>query len=256
MSDGRKAKADQRLFDDFVPDNRGIDSCEHPQGALYLDDDETKCRECARIVAVVQPQPKAWTIGPMSCLNCRRPSHPKQISAGALRCSGCRSPLVVLDSAGNHQFPPFDPPSLKKCLCCKFALPPFCFYSFERNGRTQLFSRCRRCLSHQRRLQREADPESHRARSREYSKKMQQERVEGKRPPVRETMTAGQKARQAEATQRSRLRKTHVAIPLLTPGRSALYFKAGCRLAQTCPLGRFCNTTTTTTTTATLPESP
>ena len=231
--------------------------CEHPGASVYLDEDELKCRVCGRSVTFPGHPPgpqerrqrnpaikrKPRVLQSASCLQCRRVLQFSSVDVGPFWCLGCESRLLLVDSDGNHGFPPFTPPRDLECGCCHRMLPAFCFYAdASRPGRDGRHTKCRRCFSVTQQAKRVADPETHRGRARNYSRKNQAERVAGERPQVHSLLTPEQKSKKAQATTRHRARGNGQAVPKQRPGRNNIYLKEVCRISRDCPLARFCTT--------------
>ena len=170
----------------------------------------------------------------VSCVKCRH-----SFNANARVCVGCNDAVVALARDGNYRLPAFTAPRLLECRCCKAWLPQFSFYrSPTTPGREHRFARCRVCCSQRARNRREENPEPKRIRDSAYSRKIQEERKQGKRAPVYDGLSADQKARMAEACIRYRARLNGHPVPLLRPGTNRIYLKHVCRAVQ-CPLRLF-----------------
>ena len=223
----------------------------------YRDFDEIRCRSCHRslshprrtpgegdaasvksenlaVAGIARMGERTTQDAPavrVSCVKCRR-----MFNALALVCVGCNESVVALARDGNYRLPSFTAPRLLECRCCKAWLPQFSYYrSPTTPGREHRFARCRVCCSQRARNKREENPEPKRLRDAAYSRKIQQERVEGKRGPIYESLSTNQKARMAEACIRYRARLTGRPVPLLRPGTNRIYLKHQCRAVQ-CPL--------------------
>ena len=237
--------------------NSATITCEHPIGSRYLDVDEERCRLCNTSLTfpprapgpqerrqrnpAIKRQPRVMQAA--SCLRCRRVLQFSSVDVGPFWCLGCESRLMLVDSDGNHGFPPFTPPRDLECGCCHRMLPAFCFYAdASRPGRDGRHTKCRRCYAVTQKAERVGNPEKHRERARHYSRKNQAERVAGERPQVHSLLTPDQKASKAQAVIRSRARKNGRAVPMQRPGRTNIYLKPVCKIAADCPLSKFCTT--------------
>ena len=231
-----------------------IGTCAHT--LTYWDIDEVKCRSCGQSLTYprhiaseeeqadarefrradsydwsklapgppIPPKTPKMIAGSVSCISCHRQQLPGTPDAsGKVSCGECSATLVL------------------RCNCCKQLLADVGFYldATQRN-REFLTSRCRRCFSEHSRLKRLQDPESHRARARDYSRKIQAERVAGERPPVSTGLTDEQKVQKMAAVKRVRARQGGQDVPRLRPGRGNIYIKAICRISRDCPLREFC----------------
>ena len=245
--------------------------CEHPATARYWDLDEVRCRACATSLTfparppgpddkadrrqdarLAQGESKRVYI-PLesleslddtddgrhyvatSCLRCKVQVLVQPDAGGAVSCA-CGAALVNFDRLGKQHFPDFTAPRLLPCKCCLETLPQFCFYQGSKTpSREGRFSTCRKCCSAQARARRITNPEPKLTRDLEYSQRIQAERVAGERPPVRNSLTEDQREKQRLSNQRYKARLKGRAIPLLRPGRKAVYFASTCRVIA-CPL--------------------
>ena len=223
----------------------------------YTDDDEVRCRSCHRSLSHPRRTPGAGDAASVksenlavagiartgartaqdtpdvrvSCIRCKRTFY-----ALASVCIGCNEAVVTLAYDGSFRQPAFTAPRLLECRCCKAWLPQFCYYrSPTTPGREFRFARCRVCCSQRARNRREENPEPKRIRDAQYSRRIQRERVEGKRGAVYESLSEDQKARMAEACIRYRARLNGHPVPLLRPGTNRIHLKHVCRAVQ-CPL--------------------
>ena len=154
---------------------------------------------------------------------------------GRVECGRCDQVLVLIDADGQHRLPPFTPPRLLPCACCKSTLPQFSFSKqtkmVNREGRN---SNCRGCLAFKGRVRREQRLDEIRERDRlrmgEYWAKDDERR---KRPP-------NNRAASAAATRRYRARKEGKGVLLQRRGKTPILLKPVCRVAASCPLRSFC----------------
>ena len=157
--------------------------------------------------------------------------------SGRVECGRCGQVLLTVDADGQHRLPPFTPPRLLSCSCCKSMLPQFSFSKqakmVNREGRN---SACKGCLAFRSRIRREQRPEEIRAKDRlrmaEYWRTAQ---AKGRqRSPT-------SPADSAAAAKRHRARKAGRDVLLQRPGRSPMLMKPVCRVAASCPLRSFCS---------------
>ena len=216
-------------------------TCQHPAGSRYLDVDEIKCRLCNQSLTFpprapgpqdekdysppIPPETYSYDDGTAACLACRTLQTPAVGDNGIARCTeeDCGRVLLL------------------RCNCCKATLHVSDFYTDnQRPTRENRGMKCRRCIAFYSLARRTANPEEHRARNAAYSRKIQRERVEGKRPPVHESRTPEQKQRTAQANTRARMRESGIPVPKRKSGGNAIYLTQVCRIKDTCPLARFC----------------
>ena len=155
---------------------------------------------------------------------------------GRVECGRCDQVLVLIDADGQHRLPPFTPPRLLPCACCKSMLPPYCFSRqakmLRREGRN---STCRGCVAFRSRVRREQRSDEIRERDRlRMAEYWERAKADGRqRPPA-------DKAATAAATQRHRARKEGREVLLQRRGKSPILLKPVCRVAMTCPLAPYC----------------
>ena len=93
-----------------------------------------------------------------SCIRCKVKLDliPDPANSGRVECGRCDQVLVLIDADGQHRLPPFTPPRILPCACCKSTLPQFSFSKqtkmVNREGRN---SNCRGCLAFKGRVRRE-----------------------------------------------------------------------------------------------------
>ena len=208
------------VWDEYVCWNCGRSLTFPPRPAAP---DEKKGHQAGPMKRRPKPEPVAIMAGTLSCLTCHHEHLPHQVDvAGRVMCASCRSPLAL------------------QCACCLETLTDCAFYKNPAQVRRGGFmNRCRPCTSNRNRAMREANPEGHRARSRDYSRRIQAERLAGERLPVHESLTTIQKHHHRQATIRSRARRDGEFVPKLRPGRGNIYLKPVCRISESCPLRAF-----------------
>ena len=172
-----------------------------------------------------------------SCIRCKVKLDliPDPANSGRVECGRCDQVLVLIDADGQHRLPPFTPPRILPCACCKSTLPQFSFSKqtkmVNREGRN---SNCRGCLAFKGRVRREQRLDEIRERDRlrmgEYWAKDDERR---KRPP-------NNRAASAAATRRYRARKEGKGVLLQRRGKTPILLKPVCRVAASCPLRSFC----------------
>ena len=173
-----------------------------------------------------------------SCIRCKVKLDliPDPANSGRVECGRCDQVLVLIDADGQHRLPPFTPPRILPCACCKSMLPPYCFSRqakmLRREGRN---STCRGCVAFRSRVRREQRSDEIRERDRlRMAEYWERAKADGRqRPPA-------DKAATAAATQRHRARKEGRGVLLQRRGKSPILLKPVCRVAMTCPLAPYC----------------
>ena len=224
----------------------------------FFDIDEWRCRLCSRSLTYAprspgtaekrdrengHPEALVTGIDPRtpivytSCLKCRDHGVVQQVR-GKVRCFGCGAVLLAVNANGRHSLPPFTPPRLLECTCCRELLPQFCF---SRNARAAHRERrnamCRGCLAFRERVKREERPETVRAIDRQ-----RQATWRAGLTPEQRKAKAPSKAAVNAAGQRYRARQNGRGVLKQRAGRQPILVKPICRVAAVCPLRDYCTT--------------
>ena len=232
-----------------------VGACEHPHGAIYWDTDEWRCRQCSRSLSFPARSPVAAEsrerkhdpnanaprtapLESLSCLHCRAWAYPLPAGdSGAVSCPTCSRILAIIGLDGRRSFPPFTPPRLLECTCCRRLKPQFTFNANanarNREGRDYM---CRACAAFRARVRREERG----AEIRQRDQLRQAARRDSLTPEQKAEEHRVPKADNKAAARRTRARKAGRAVPKQRGGRPTILLKPVCRIQDTCPLARFC----------------